>query len=106
MTSNLGVVWLAGAPKPREYLEAAEERAVSVRKLLAAWQDERGSSGSSRSAANALALADQIEQLARLGRKSSAAEAKDIAASIELLVEALADEVHFLLVSRTQHVEG
>lgn len=87
---------LRGQPRPREFLSAAEDRAVEIRKLLHLAHQRQLGEDNPESMGDALALADLIETLARYGQNVSAEEAVEIAGRVELLIDLLLTEINSL----------
>ena len=84
--------------RPRELLRDAETHAAAIRKLLKLVARRKGRQNRGIMD-DAVKLAETIEQLARLGRSSSAAEAVDIEFRIEVLTSLLEGKIDQVIAS-------
>jgi CRISPR/Cas system-associated endonuclease Cas1 len=95
---NEDEVWLTAEPwKPSTVLRAAEEQALKTAKFLHARKDQLARLSRTASVDDAIALAETILALARLGQKQPAAQAFQIMANVETFLDQLAVEMDSLL---------
>lgn len=87
------------SPSPREFFRDCESSAIRIRKLLRSARMRQSKMGTSGMKDDAVALAELIAKLAKLGQSLAVADAMDLAERLEYLLDQLRAEVDSLFAS-------